>query len=73
MIQRRWKPHFQRPSPSPDQRWSRQWWIRTNRPPLPGHVTMEQAWQFAKSLVRGEKHGGEIIKTVLENTVREVI
>ena len=29
--------------------------VDPNEPPMPGHVTTEQALHFAKSLVRGEK------------------
>ncbi len=47
--------------------------IDANEPPLPGHATMSQAWHFAKSLVRGEKYAPEIIKTVLADTVRQII
>jgi len=47
--------------------------VDPNEPAMPGHVTMEQAWNFAKSLVRGEKDRTKIIKTVLENKVREVV
>ena len=47
--------------------------VDPNEPPMPGHVTMEQAWHFAESLVRGEKYRWEIIKTVLEDKIREVV
>ena len=47
--------------------------VDPNEPPMPGHVTMDQAWHFAKALVRGEKYSSEIIKTVLENKVKEVV
>jgi pyruvate dehydrogenase (quinone) len=47
--------------------------VDANEPAMPGHVTMEQAWHFAKALVRGEKYRKDIIKTVLEDTVREVV
>ena len=40
---------------------------------MPGHATMEQAWHFAEALVRGESKRSRIIKTVLENTIREVV
>jgi hypothetical protein len=40
---------------------------------MPGHVTLDQTWHFAKSLIRGEKYRKEIIKTVLEDTIREVV
>ncbi len=47
--------------------------VDPNEPPLPGKITTEQAWQFAKALTRGQKDGWEIIKTVMENTIREVV
>jgi len=47
--------------------------IDPNEPAMPGHATMSQAWHFAKSLIRGEKYSGEIIKTVLEDRIREVV
>lgn len=42
-------------------------------PPLPGKITMDQALQFSKALARGQKDRWDIIKTVVENTVREVV
>ena len=48
--------------------------VDPNEPPMPGHVTMEQAWHFTKALASGKQRAGwDIIKTVLKNTVREVI
>jgi len=47
--------------------------VDPNEPPLPGNVTSEQAFKFAESLARGEKNGWKIVKTVLEDKVREVI
>jgi pyruvate dehydrogenase (quinone) len=47
--------------------------VDPNEPPMPGHATMEQAWHFAKALARGEKDRWDIIKTVIENKVREVV
>jgi pyruvate dehydrogenase (quinone) len=47
--------------------------VDPNEPPLPGKITTEQAWQFAKALTRGQNDGWEIIKTVVENTIREVV
>ncbi len=47
--------------------------VDPNEPAMPGHVTMKQAWNFAKSLVRGEKDRVQIIKTILEDKVREVV
>jgi pyruvate dehydrogenase (quinone) len=42
-------------------------------PPLPGHVTTKQAYNFAMALARGQEDRWDILKTVAENTVREVI
>jgi hypothetical protein len=34
---------------------------------------MDQAWNFAKGLVRGEKDRMKILKTILEDRIREVV
>ncbi|MGC1485993.1 MAG: thiamine pyrophosphate-dependent enzyme [Candidatus Acidiferrum sp.] len=47
--------------------------VDANEPPLPGNVTSEQAFKFAESLAKGQKDGWKIIKTVLEDKIREVI
>jgi len=47
--------------------------VDPNEPPLPGKISMKQALHFAESLGRGEKDRMEIIKTVLEDKVREVV
>ena len=47
--------------------------VDPNEPPLPGNVTMEQSVHFAEALLRGGKKRGEIIKTIAENKIREVI
>jgi pyruvate dehydrogenase (quinone) len=47
--------------------------VDPNEPPLPGKITTKQAIHFAESLARGEKDRWDIIKTVLEDKVREVI
>ncbi|MGQ0811878.1 MAG: thiamine pyrophosphate-dependent enzyme [Nitrospiraceae bacterium] len=47
--------------------------VDPNEPPLPGKITTDQAWQFAKALARGQKDGWDIIKTLVENKVREVV
>jgi pyruvate dehydrogenase (quinone) len=47
--------------------------VDPNEPPLPGNITMKQAFKFAEALVRGEKDGWKIIKTVVEDKIREVI
>jgi pyruvate dehydrogenase (quinone) len=47
--------------------------VDPNEPPLPGNITVKQALHFAEALARGEKDAWKIIKTVVEDTVREVI
>lgn len=47
--------------------------VNATEPPLPGHVTTEQAWNFAKALARGQEDRWDIIKTMAANAVREVI
>ena len=47
--------------------------VDANEPPMPGKITTKQAVQFAKALARGEKDRWEIIKTVAEDKVREVV
>ena len=47
--------------------------VDPNEPPMPGKITTEQALHFAKALVRGQKDRFDIIKTVIEDRVREVI
>jgi hypothetical protein len=40
---------------------------------MPGKVNTEQALKFAEALARGQKDAWGIIKTVLEDKVREVV
>jgi pyruvate dehydrogenase (quinone) len=47
--------------------------VDANEPPLPGKVTTEQAWKFTEALIKGEPDRWNIFKTVVENTIREVI
>jgi len=42
-------------------------------PPLPGNVTVKQAVKFGEALLRGQKDRWDIIKTVAEDRIREVI
>jgi pyruvate dehydrogenase (quinone) len=42
-------------------------------PPLPGKITMTQALHFAEAIAKGQKDGLDIIKTVLEDKIREVV
>jgi pyruvate dehydrogenase (quinone) len=47
--------------------------VDPNEPPMPGRINSEQALKFAEALVRGQKEAWTIIKTVMEDKVREVI
>lgn len=47
--------------------------VDPNEPPLPGKISTKQALNFAEALVRGEREGWDIIKTVLKDKVREVV
>src|SRR4051812_15481965 len=47
--------------------------VDANEPPMPGQVTTEQAVKFAEALVKGQKEGGKILKTLLEDQFREVV
>jgi pyruvate dehydrogenase (quinone) len=47
--------------------------VDPNEPPLPGKISTKQALHFAEALARGQKDRWDILKTVLEDKVREVI
>ena len=47
--------------------------VDPNEPPMPGQVTTEQAIKFAEALLKGQKEGGKILKTLLEDKFREVV
>jgi pyruvate dehydrogenase (quinone) len=47
--------------------------VDPHEPPMPGHVTTEQALKFTEALVRGQKEAWAIIKTVMEDKVRQVV
>ena len=47
--------------------------VDPNEPPMPGHATTKQALHFGEAILRGEKDGWSILKTVIKNKVREVI
>lgn len=47
--------------------------VDPNEPALPGYVTTDQAWNFAKAILRGEKDGWKILKNVVSNQVRETL
>jgi len=47
--------------------------IDPNEPPMPGHITMEQAKKFAEALARGDENRWDIVKTVIRDKIREVV
>ena len=47
--------------------------VDPNEPPFPGKISTKQALHFAEALARGERKRWDIIKTVVEDKVREVI
>jgi pyruvate dehydrogenase (quinone) len=47
--------------------------VDPNEPPFPGKISTKQAIHFAEALARGERNRWDIIKTVLEDKVREVV
>jgi pyruvate dehydrogenase (quinone) len=47
--------------------------VDPNEPPLPGNIKTKQAVNFGEALLKGEKDRSKIIKTILEDKVREVI
>jgi pyruvate dehydrogenase (quinone) len=47
--------------------------VDPSEPPLPGKITLDQALHFAEALARGQKDRWALIKTVVENAVREVV
>ena len=40
---------------------------------MPGHATLKQSLKFAESLIRGQRGGWDIFKTVLKDKIREVV
>jgi pyruvate dehydrogenase (quinone) len=47
--------------------------VDPNEPPMPGNITTEQALKFAQALLKGQRNRFDIIKTVLEDKIREVV
>jgi hypothetical protein len=40
---------------------------------MPGNVKFKQALHMAEALAKGEKYRGEIVKTIAENKIREIV
>ncbi len=47
--------------------------VDPNEPPLPGNVSTEQFMKFSEALVKGQKDGWKILKTVMKDKIREVV
>ena len=47
--------------------------VDPHEPPLPGNISVKQAFNFGEALLKGEKNRWKIIETVLENKIREVV
>ena len=47
--------------------------VDPNEPPMPGKINTKQAIHFAEAMLKGSNHRAEIIKTIAEDKVREVI
>ena len=47
--------------------------VDPNEPPLPGNVSTDQFIKFSEALLKGQKDGWKILKTVLKDKIREVV
>jgi pyruvate dehydrogenase (quinone) len=47
--------------------------VDPNEPPMPGNVSTDQFIKFSEALIRGEKDGWKILKTVIKDKIREVV
>jgi pyruvate dehydrogenase (quinone) len=47
--------------------------VDPNEPPLPGNVSTDQFIKFSEALLKGQKDGWKILKTVMKDKVREVV
>jgi pyruvate dehydrogenase (quinone) len=47
--------------------------VDPNEPPLPGNVTTDQFIKFSEALLKGQKDGWKILKTVMKDKIREVV
>ncbi len=47
--------------------------VDPNEPPMPGNVSTDQLLKFSEALLRGQKDGWAILKTVLKDRIREII
>jgi pyruvate dehydrogenase (quinone)/pyruvate oxidase len=47
--------------------------VDPNEPPMPPRTTVEQARHLAEALAKGTSHGGEIVRTIAADKVREIV
>jgi len=47
--------------------------VDPNEPPMPAKATARQAAHLAESLAKGTRDGSKIVKTILEDKVRELV
>lgn len=47
--------------------------VDPNEPPMPGNIKLKQSLHLAEALAKGERGGGEIIKSIAKDKIREVI
>jgi pyruvate dehydrogenase (quinone)/pyruvate oxidase len=47
--------------------------VDPHEPPMPPKATLEQGYQFAKALARGNPKAGKIFGTVLKDKIREMV
>lgn len=47
--------------------------VDPNEPPMPGKISTEQAVKFAEAILRGQREGWKIIKTVAADKAREIL
>jgi pyruvate dehydrogenase (quinone) len=47
--------------------------VDPNEPPMPGNVSTDQFIKFSEALLKGQKDGWKILKTVMKDKMREVI
>ncbi len=47
--------------------------VDPNEPPMPGNVSTDQFIKFSTALIKGQKDGWKILKTVMKDKIREVV
>jgi pyruvate dehydrogenase (quinone) len=47
--------------------------VDPNEPPMPGNVSTDQFLKFSEALIKGQKDGWKILKTVMKDKIREVV